>query len=113
MRKRHTLPACLVFCAFGLIVCPASGQRVPWFELTPPCQIDPRTVGGVSLAGVSDVDGDERGDVVVGVCIDSTGAEKAGRVYVYSGATGRLLHTLTSSNERKEGLFGSKQLADI
>lgn len=64
---------------------------------------------GYSVSGVPDVDGDGRGDVVVGAPRDSQGAspDGAGRAYVFSGSDGALLSTLMSPNEEYDGLFGA------
>lgn len=61
---------------------------------------------GLSVALCPDVDGDGRGDVVVGAGREDTPAEEAGRAYVFSGATGALLHTLASPNASSGGWFG-------
>jgi glycosylphosphatidylinositol phospholipase D len=59
---------------------------------------------GVCASGAPDVNGDGRGDVVVGAWGEtpSSGLLNAGRAYVFDGATGRLLHTLTSPNRNHE-----------
>ena len=63
---------------------------------------------GLAVAGIGDVNGDGLGDVVVGAPWEETGASpnKAGRVYVFDGATGDLLQVLTSPNEEHCGHFG-------
>jgi hypothetical protein len=49
---------------------------------------------GQAVAGISDVDGDGAGDVIVGAPKDDpAGRSEAGTVFVYSGATGLLLWT--------------------
>ncbi len=64
---------------------------------------------GWSVAGVPDVNGDGRGDYVVGAPRSDPpfGDNNEGRAYVYSGATGAVLHTLQSPFEEPDGLFGS------
>jgi hypothetical protein len=57
---------------------------------------------GCSVAGLGDVDGDGAGDYAVGALY--AGAARQGEVYVFSGKTGKLLHTFTG--ERSEDLFG-------
>jgi hypothetical protein len=46
---------------------------------------------------VDDVDGDGRADVLAGDRSNDEGAEDAGRVYLFSGCSGRLLRTMTST----------------
>lgn len=59
------------------------------------------------VAGVPDVDGDGRGDVLIAASAESVGSlSDAGRVYVFSGATGELLHELVSPNAMSHGYFG-------
>jgi hypothetical protein len=63
---------------------------------------------GFAVAGVADVDGDGRGDLLVGAYYENPGGSigNAGRAYVFSGASGVLLHTLASPNEVENGQFG-------
>ncbi len=63
---------------------------------------------GWSVAGIPDVNGDGRGDYVVGAPYADPpfGDNNAGRAYVYSGATGVLLHELKSPSEEPDGKFG-------
>jgi len=71
---------------------------------------NPDTSGrfGRSVSGVPDVNGDGRGDVVVGAFQENPGASpsNSGRAYVFSGADGSLLRTLASPNEVANGNFG-------
>ena len=69
---------------------------------------DPRSSGqfGSAVAGVSDTDGDGRGDLLIGVRQEDGGAVYAGRAYLFSGATGTLLQTLESPNPEVNGNFG-------
>jgi hypothetical protein len=62
---------------------------------------------GAAVAGIPDVDGDGRGDLLVGAWYEDPGASPldAGRAYVFSGASGTLLHELASPNEEAEGWF--------
>ena len=63
---------------------------------------------GQAVAGVSDVNGDGRGDYIVGAPGEIVnGINGAGRVYVYSGATGLAIHVHTSPNPESFGRFGS------
>src|SRR5688572_27393418 len=57
---------------------------------------------GWYIAGLKDIDGDQRGDIIVGV---NEGI--GGLAYVFSGSTGQLVHTLRSPNEQPGGRFGS------
>ena len=63
---------------------------------------------GCSVSGIPDMDGDGRGDVIVGAYWEDPGSspDSSGRAYVFSGASGALLHTLQSLNEETEGFFG-------
>jgi hypothetical protein len=72
---------------------------------------------GNSVAGVDDIDGDASSDIVVGAPGEDPGSSPtdAGRAYVYSGATGTVIHTLISPNEevyqQPGGLFGTSVAA--
>lgn len=57
---------------------------------------------GLAVAGVDDLDGDGRGELLVGAGREDDG----GRAYIFSGATGALLRTLTSPNPVTVGSFG-------
>jgi hypothetical protein len=62
---------------------------------------------GHAVAGISDIDGDGRGDYIVGAPFENNGAMvDAGRVYVYSGATGALIRTHTNPSAVLDGRFG-------
>ncbi|MFM9995189.1 MAG: integrin alpha [Phycisphaerales bacterium] len=63
---------------------------------------------GWCVSGVPDVNGDGRGDVIVGAPGEATGASPggAGRAYVYSGGTGGRLLTLTAPVEEGGASFG-------
>jgi len=57
---------------------------------------------GYSVSGVPDVNGDGRGDVVIGALVEFT----RGRAYIFDGSTGLVLHTLVSPNAQLYGDFG-------
>ncbi len=64
---------------------------------------------GGEVAAAGDVDGDGRGDLLVGAAGESDEPSlsfSAGRAYVFSGATGALLRTLASPNPEAFGSFG-------
>jgi hypothetical protein len=64
---------------------------------------------GGAAAGVSDLDGDGRGDLLVGAYYESPGTSPdfAGRAYVFSGASGALLYELRSPSQQQGGNFGT------
>ena len=63
---------------------------------------------GYSVSGAGDVNEDGYDDVAVGAYMEDPGSSpiNAGRVYVFDGQTGNLLHTLASPNEEAAGYFG-------
>ncbi len=64
---------------------------------------------GCSVAGVADVNGDGRGDLIVGARFEDPGISPTdcGRVHLFSGATGLRLRTLASPNGQEiDGRFG-------
>jgi hypothetical protein len=79
----------------------------PLYTLESP---DPNHVGyfGHAVVGLGDVDGDGRGDLLIGAPYETTDPElsEAGRAYVFSGASGALLRTLASPNGEDRGFFG-------
>ncbi len=50
---------------------------------------------GYSVSGAGDIDNDGRSDLIVGAFGYPSGSENTGKVYVYSGQSGGLLHTFT------------------
>jgi hypothetical protein len=63
---------------------------------------------GYSVAGTMDVNGDGRGDVIIGAYRKSVpgSPRHAGRTYIYSGSTGAFLRQFQSPNQQESGLFG-------
>jgi hypothetical protein len=63
---------------------------------------------GRSVSGVSDLNVDGSGDVVIGAYNEDPGASpsNAGRAYIFDGSTGALLETFMSPNEEAGGWFG-------
>jgi hypothetical protein len=63
---------------------------------------------GYSVAGIQDINGDGRGDIVVGAPGDSTVGTPAGsgRVYVFSGQNGQLIRTHRSATPAVDANFG-------
>lgn len=62
---------------------------------------------GYTVAGTPDLDGDGFGDALVGAHNEPVnGIVEAGRVHVYSGATGEWIRTLVSPSPQADGSFG-------
>jgi hypothetical protein len=63
---------------------------------------------GLAIAGIQDLDGDGRGEVIVAAPHESgrNGPAVAGRVYIFSGATGRMLRVMASPNQQENGRYG-------
>ncbi|MCA9441885.1 MAG: FG-GAP repeat protein [Candidatus Omnitrophica bacterium] len=64
---------------------------------------------GCAVSGIEDVNGDRRGDVIVGALNETPegGLPFSGRAYIFDGSTGLLLQELSSPNEEQGGAFGS------
>lgn len=60
---------------------------------------------GYDVAGLGDINGDGRSDLLIGARLHDTAATNAGRAYVYSGIDGALLHTI--DGESGADSFGS------
>src|SRR5690606_27575878 len=84
----------------------ASGAHL--YSLTSPID-EEGNLFGAAVRGVEDVDGDGRGDLLVGAPAESPGGspDEAGRAYVFSGATRVLLREFASPNEEEAGAFGA------
>ncbi len=75
---------------------------------SPSAQPASATGFSISVAGVGDIDGDRRGDVLVGAMIENGPTySQEGHIYLFSGATGLLLQTVASPNPKQGGRFGS------
>lgn len=63
---------------------------------------------GFSVGGIPDVNGDGRGDIIVGAPGENPGSspDDCGRAYIFSGSTGALLRTLQSPGQEEGGGFG-------
>jgi hypothetical protein len=71
---------------------------------------------GNSLAALGDINGDGTPDLAVGAGWETVGAmDEAGRAYIVSGATGKMLRTLSSPNAEEDGYFGESfaKLGDV
>ena len=92
---------------FGLVTIYDAVRKVTIREITSPQTIQAERLGA-TVVGLPDIDGDGRGDVAVWASAASVGAfPGAGKVYLFSGATGALLRTLTSPNAASGGGFGA------
>ena len=68
---------------------------------------------GLGHAQVGDIDRDGSDDLLIGAGTSSSGAARAGRVYVFSGRNGAVLRTMTSSIPG-EGLgFDANGMGDV
>ncbi len=68
-----------------------------WSTLVSPDQMDSGHFGR-GIAGLSDIDGDGRGDIAAGAPFESAANGFDGRVHIYSGATGAWIRTLLSGD---------------
>ena len=68
---------------------------------------------GMAVAGIEDINGNSRGDVIIGAYRESGATTiRMGRVYIFEGSTGYLIRTLVSPNSQSNGRFGSS-VADV
>jgi hypothetical protein len=81
----------------------ASGDTL--FTLKSPSQQNIGFGNAISTAG--DVNNDAVNDIIVGASLENWGGmNSAGRAYIYSGASGEVLHTLQSPNPEINAFFG-------
>jgi len=98
----RTLRLLAVTCACGL-AWPAAADQV---VLVSPNE-EASGAFGTSVSGIPDVNGDGFDDVIVGAPGETVvGFANAGRVYIFSGATGLLIRTRSSPNDAVNGRFG-------
>ncbi len=88
----------------GFVAYGASGQGI-LYELQSPNE-ESEGWFGYSVSGAGDANNDGHADVVTGAFLEDTDSTDAGRVYVFSGETGALLHTLISPFGQFAGYFG-------
>ncbi len=89
-----------------LLIAPAVQAQSLLHTLDPPSAPLTTLRLGSAVAGVPDVDGDGRGDVLVGANRAGVIPTSSGRVFLHSGKTGVLLHTLASPNGASQDFFG-------
>ena len=68
----------------------------------------PSSIGmfGIEVSSIPDIDGDAVGDIVIGSLDEVDEMSHAGRVYIFSGKTGLLIHELQSPAPEWTGYFG-------
>ena len=88
-------PHSTLVAVFAIMTTSAVCGQAPLHELASP-NMERFGRFGVAVAGVSDLDGDGRGDLLIGADSEAPGASPywAGRAYVFSGAGGAVLHAL-------------------
>jgi HYDIN/CFA65/VesB family protein/FG-GAP repeat protein len=93
--------------ANGIVHLFDGATRTLLLELVSPNQEESSGFGS-HVSGIPDVNGDGRGDVLVGASGEEPGdsPRQAGRAYVFDGATGLLLREFVSPNEEEWGEFG-------
>lgn len=80
-----------------------------WKTLNSPIPNGQESSFGTAVAGVADLTGDGKGDVIVGAPQAAPGSAplNAGRVYVFNGVTGALHDTVVSTDQQINGNFGN------
>jgi len=68
---------------------------------------------GIGVADAGDIDHDKHDDLVIGAWQHATGAKSGGRVYVFSGATGERLRTITCTVENDTFGFDATGIGDV
>ncbi|MFM9995669.1 MAG: FG-GAP-like repeat-containing protein [Phycisphaerales bacterium] len=70
---------------------------------------------GRAIAGLTDVTGDGRGEIIVGARREGPGTSRMGRAYIFNGATGAIYRVLTSPHPESDGQFGASVagIADV
>jgi len=68
---------------------------------------------GIGRGAAGDVDNDGYGDLVIGAYTNSSAAPLAGRTYVFSGKTGVVLRTMTSSIEGEGSGYDAVGMGDV
>jgi hypothetical protein len=75
-------------------------------DITPPL-VQPLGTFGWAVAGTPDMNGDGRGDVLIGAPFEQRNGVFGGRAYLYSGATGQLLRAWVSPLNQDQGGYGT------
>jgi hypothetical protein len=68
---------------------------------------------GIGRGAAGDVDNDGYGDLVIGAYTNSSAAPQAGRTYLFSGKTGVMLRTMTSSIEGEGSGYDAVGIGDV
>ncbi len=93
-------------CAGLIIPLLASTAMADTVTFVSPNEVDDGWFGH-AVAGIPDLDGDGLDDVIVGAPgEDPAGFSEAGRVYIYSGATGAIIRATSSPSDETNGHFG-------
>jgi len=68
---------------------------------------------GIGRGAAGDVDNDGYGDLVIGAYTNSSAAPQAGRTYLFSGKTGAVLRTMTSSIAGEGSGYDAVDIGDV